>query len=441
MAAILLFPALVFADTYNALDTSYYSCSNQGDHKESTLSALADWYTAHNAPGTFYYSVTGPLEITGYYSVTGGSHQSGDVASINACYLSHNYSCPYGGNVSGTNCINAPACVSPEIRNPITGQCQVPATCSSFESIDPNTNTCVLVTCPDGQIFLSSSTNPTGGCVNTPSACLEGGQICSSVEQYCGNENGSFTVTPACPTKTCASDEFLAADGKTCAKNAQLSCPADQHASSDNTTCVADDPTACPSGTYSGTVNGVKKCIQGTNPHSDGSDVDTTKGTVKTKQEDSTSTSTTVTNPDGSTTTTTTTSNGATTSELTLDTSGLAQDSSIQAINDTLNKTSSKTPFNKSGSGTAPADDYQTQIGTKKQELQTMISGIKSQFAGLTPTLSGGGGSMSCDDGVSLPGLNITFRICLADYQQYFSIIGNSVYVVAAAAALFIILG
>ncbi|MFZ2404086.1 MAG: DUF6531 domain-containing protein, partial [Methylobacter sp.] len=49
--------------------------------------------------------------------------------------LSTKYSCPYGGTLSGTSCINAPAC-GPLVRNAITSSCEIPPKSNGGTCID-----------------------------------------------------------------------------------------------------------------------------------------------------------------------------------------------------------------------------------------------------------------------------------------------------------------
>ncbi|WP_146083326.1 hypothetical protein [Methylobacter tundripaludum] len=432
LVAILFFCfGVSYADTYSAT-LKYY------DHLGNHLSYPDESCTDHSDSTYSYYLDSSDILLLKCMRL----HNTLGILSVAYTYGGL-YSCPYGGTVSGSNCINVIACVAPQMRNPITGQCQIPADCSELGyTLNPNTNTCIKVTCPDGQMYLSSPSNPVGGCYPLPAACPVGGLICSTVEQYCGNENGSIAVTPVCPLPpTCPTGSHLAPDSKTCAKDIQLACPVGQHASLDNASCIADDPKACPPGTRPGTINGVTTCQQsGSIDAPDGVIPVKNTATATTTNGVQTTTAITVANPDGSTTTQSTTTQAPSETKMTFDTTGLAQDSSLKTINDSINKPSSKTAFSSNAPGAAPADTMLAQIDGKKLELQALMTNIKGQFNGMTPTFSGGSG-ISCGSGIHISSLNININFC-PDEQlaQYLPLIGNAIYFLAAFAALVILL-
>ncbi|MFZ2405845.1 MAG: DUF6531 domain-containing protein, partial [Methylobacter sp.] len=76
-----------------------------------------------------------PSPIFLYCSTT---HRSDGVFyEIASGYHIDTYTCPYGGTLSGTSCINAPTCTAPQTRNATTGACGVSPK-SNGSSICPN---------------------------------------------------------------------------------------------------------------------------------------------------------------------------------------------------------------------------------------------------------------------------------------------------------------
>lgn len=88
----------------------------------------------------------------------------------------------------------------------------------------------------------------------------------------------------------------------------------------------------------------------------------------------------------------------------------------------------------------APTNGNQQTIADKKLQVEGLISGIKADYTGLIGDLSPGG-DISCDGGISVPTLGMTFEICIAPYTESISIIGDALYFVAAVVSILIILG
>ena len=173
---LMLLSGTVCADTYPAVAHyhSYYNGTYVTTTDFSSISAACagSTWTGYSMPP--YYSGTNCLSA---------SPQNVNLAS--SANFSPYYTCPSGGTVSGTSCINASPCLSPLIRstvspyacytpleckypetdngngicqdntcptgqnrNPVTNQCQTPPTCGSTENYDPITNTCYLKTLP-----------------------------------------------------------------------------------------------------------------------------------------------------------------------------------------------------------------------------------------------------------------------------------------------------
>jgi len=105
--------------------------------------AVADTY-----PGVpiWYYGGQSfsSLEAACVYSISSNNayvyQSSSEPSSCNLLYygnpttstINRYYTCPYGGDDSGSNCINVPPCTAPATRDS-TGECKLPRVCSSTE--------------------------------------------------------------------------------------------------------------------------------------------------------------------------------------------------------------------------------------------------------------------------------------------------------------------
>jgi len=149
-------------------------------------------------------------------------------------------SCPNGGTISGSSCINAPACVSPNIRSSNSPyQCFTPVECA-YPETDNGSGVCTNTSCPAGQVR-----NPSTKLCQTPPSCIAATTYDPITNQCDLN----------CPKNTHAST-----GNDACLPNPALGCPIGQH--DDGTyQCVADDISACNANQYSGTINGVAQCI------------------------------------------------------------------------------------------------------------------------------------------------------------------------------------
>jgi YD repeat-containing protein len=104
--------ASVFADTYSAT-LKFYTYG--GDYVPDTTAACLSHTSSNYSYELVVFSTTRHDCMRTYRPY----------GSIDIGYIYYGYySCPFGGSVSGTNCINAPACVAPQVtRNAITGAC------------------------------------------------------------------------------------------------------------------------------------------------------------------------------------------------------------------------------------------------------------------------------------------------------------------------------
>jgi len=159
---------------------------------------------------------------------------------ISSVHLSNGFSCPSGGTVSGSSCINSPACISPQIRSSVTPYaCFTPVECA-YPEIDNGAGVCTNTACPVGQVR-----NPSTKLCQTPPSCIAATTYDPITNQCDLN----------CPKNTHASS-----GNDACLPNPALGCPVGQH--DDGTyQCVADGISACNANQYSGTINGVAQCI------------------------------------------------------------------------------------------------------------------------------------------------------------------------------------
>lgn len=439
LVAILLFFSFgVYADTYPA--KQLYSPGN------------GQTYTSHSAACAFYNNSANTSST--YYRASDSFPQCKIVRNTDGYieYISSGVvaSCPYGGSLSGSwpkkSCINAASCPSGQNRNTVTGQCQTPPACGPYQTYNQGTNSCQDIVCPLGQTYQATVLSPSGSCVAIPPSC-DGFDtpICSDGPVTCIGSSGYMRQLSVvrCTPVPCDAPDVSNAAGDGCIPVQPLACPVGQHPNAANTACDADDIAACPSGTRSGTINGIRQCIP--------SDIGTgDKQTAQVPQDGSTAPPQSINTGESKTTgTTTTTNSDGTTSvsitdtatELKLDTTGLAQDTTLQSILDTLKGNGhSSTAWTEPGPGTVPVDGNDADIASKKLELQSLVSGIKGQFSTLAPTISGGG-AIPCGSPISLSSLGISLTFCMSDYASTFEMIGTGVYAVAAVVAVFIVLG
>lgn len=158
-------------------------------------------------------------------------------------YASPSNSCPNGGSISGSNCINAPVCISPQVRKTVSPySCFTPVECV-YPETDNGSGVCANNTCPAGQ----NRSVVTSVCQTPP--------VCGATETYENSSNTCKLYPLKCPGHThanTASDQCLA--------DAPLVCSAGYH--DDGTySCVADNAKSCPTNTTAGTINGIPQCI------------------------------------------------------------------------------------------------------------------------------------------------------------------------------------
>ncbi|MDP1771752.1 MAG: hypothetical protein Q8L15_05655 [Methylobacter sp.] len=231
-----IFSGSVFADTYPAVS-----------NRDTVLSQCQAWFASHypDTPVTC-------KDATGYQGekITGFSvTPSGAVSEYYSLYLQpYGLTCPSGGTLSGTSCINAPACVAPQVRNSL-GVCAAPPPppapdCPNIvhgntitkQTWNDTTQQCEnsdIVYC-DSQLEIPDAA--TGSCLPKPGAV------------DCGN--GVVVISPVtCPVPKNHDNDI------TCPNGLVISPPR---------TCsvLPPDPSQCPPGVETtGYFNGVPTCV------------------------------------------------------------------------------------------------------------------------------------------------------------------------------------
>ncbi len=118
----------VFADTYPAIAsvTGYSIYWGGNTFRSSTPAALCPPTSLIGHTNTCYSYSLSEAGCVFTYVNPHCSRVVGTIAYTLPIIPITTYSCPAGGRVSGTSCINAPACPLGQIRNAITGKCGLP---------------------------------------------------------------------------------------------------------------------------------------------------------------------------------------------------------------------------------------------------------------------------------------------------------------------------
>lgn len=235
---VLLFPGLTLADSYPSSPSDTYHVN--GYPTASSPQGACNyvntaWFGLYNATSSTYAC----------YSLNSTAYPSYSMAGILKATVQ---ACPNGGTVSGSTCINAPACISPTIRQSISPYaCFTPAECR-YPETDNGSGVCANNSCPSGQ-----TRNPTTNLCQIP-------PMCASNESYQVLTNTCLLNKLACPEHTHASTANDA-----CLTDSPLTCPTGQH--DDGTwNCIANTPIACDGNTsQAGYINGQYQCIPKTN--------------------------------------------------------------------------------------------------------------------------------------------------------------------------------
>lgn len=254
LISLLIFPFIVFADTYpSVVYTAEQQCI---DH----IGFVGSQYSGDPSLG---YNA-------GQWSGLKCKILTNGTWTNTAFYNAYN-TCPGGGTVSGSNCINATACDAGSTRSPTTGLCEVscPAsgttkTISILSEKKVNTGGDMTITIdgdPDGSktayeseceyTYTDSDFNTDTGCYTVPGDIPDG---MGNVPVYCAYTATSTGVKDS-NAQTTAVDPTVNAPGST---------PVE---SSDSGNCVTDSTgnklcASSTSGPGCGTVNGTAVCPQ-----------------------------------------------------------------------------------------------------------------------------------------------------------------------------------
>gem|GEM_PF-1129029 len=179
---------IAFADTYPATVSTVYSTAG---YLSSSPSASCE------AAGSAGYS-TGYIRGSGPYYCD--VRQDSNYDNILVTYQTSpetSITCPYGGTVSGTTCIDAPPCTTPAVRA-ATGECKPPpVSCSSTEY--DNGGVCAdIPNCNIGNVGFGAYFDVvTKACVEGPhDLCV--GSNGAAVKVYCGPINDCIPTTTIC---------------------------------------------------------------------------------------------------------------------------------------------------------------------------------------------------------------------------------------------------
>lgn len=234
------------------LAISFFSMRTHADEYPGVITYSALGYTGSSASGVC--TMIPPSLFMSAAVIANGGHMrfqspltciadNGAGGAISTFGINAITSCPSGGTKSGSMCLNAPACLSPEIRSSTSPYaCFTPAECAWPES-DNGSGVCQNNECPSGQ-----NRNPlTNLCQEPPT--------CGSTQTYNIQTNTCELYPLNCPGHTHAN-----AANDQCLPDAPNVCPAGQH--DDGTyNCVADDALGCKSNQQGGYINGVYQCI------------------------------------------------------------------------------------------------------------------------------------------------------------------------------------
>jgi len=289
---------IVSADTYPASGIWYY-----GGQSFSTLDAACTF--AFPGGAYIYQSSTMPSTCNVLY-----------YGSPTTAIISRNPTCPYGGTASADQCINAPACTAPAVRDS-TGECKLPPTCqtnpttttsgatqtmswetlnASSDGCDPHSLNCDYplvanattkqcdLSCPDGStVDVSAGAQcPPPSCPNTVNGSMITKQTFNTVTQQCVNSDivhcdGQLQI-PDADSGTCLPKPGAKDCGNGIVVIAPVACSSEPDHSQDITcpdgtiispprVCapIPPDPKDCPGGASAvettGYVNGVPTCI------------------------------------------------------------------------------------------------------------------------------------------------------------------------------------
>ena len=233
----------VFSDTYpvvNTYQTKYLTATNSSSQQGScTLWVTNGGYNAAYYGGSGY----GVLSTISGTAIVCTTKRVSDNYPTNSDWTRVVSTCPSGGTLSGSTCIDVPVCISPQVRSTSSPYaCFTPKECLYPES-DIGSGVCANNACPVGQ-----NRNPITNLCQTPPTC-------ATAETYDTVKNACTLLPLHCPTHYHPSSTNDA-----CLADPKLACPLGHH--DDGTyLCVADDSHACTSSQQWGSINGAVQCV------------------------------------------------------------------------------------------------------------------------------------------------------------------------------------
>lgn len=225
---LMVFSVSVFADTYPVISSTTYQASNINTGgaapSSSSLSGACDNGSAppiniltagSNGRACTFTQRNSPPD---YVSIT-----YGPIDNYSAVTITVTSTCPAGGTVSGSSCINAPSCTAPQIRNTSTGMCEnPPVTCNYTPTlttfgeiqtihwqIDGGNNTCTdqSVSCQSPLVANVEMKRCDLLCSDGSTANVDGGAICPP--PVCVGEQTVNIATNTCQDPVCSSLQVL----------------------------------------------------------------------------------------------------------------------------------------------------------------------------------------------------------------------------------------
>jgi hypothetical protein len=316
---LFLFANTVFADTYPTV--SLYSHTGPSDSGTDGSALCTRWLPYIGGSTTYaVFALTSGQDSCKFYRVDNYLYYTG--------FLSKTSTCPSGGTVSGSSCINATACVAPQVRSVTTTQCiNNPCSIGSVSQLTQfqasgsqiiymgrgpalSDGTCDYQ-CNDA--LTSEKYNSTGSWA-TYSCNTNGLQSTGSAPVAIAKPSDSVALVPTASGETCSSKtgKNVCTGGSISSGCSYINGAKTCAISTDAVTVGSSPPLASVSAKNCGRVNGSVVCVQASGVSNNVATVTSPAGSsfltyeqgVKTVS----TTSPTVANPDGSTTQTSTNS-------------------------------------------------------------------------------------------------------------------------------------
>jgi hypothetical protein len=236
---LMLSAQIARADTYPAADSPWYSM-----YSAFTQTSISSYISAADLCLKLYalatvYDETRCTDNSGGYYVYG---------------TNHSYSCPYGGTVSGSSCINAPSCTASQVRDATTGECKAPAVSCNYTpllttvgttqtihwQIDGGNNTCTdqSVSCQSPLVANTENKRCDLLCSDGTTANVDSGASCPP--PVCVGEQTVNTATNTCQEPVCSNLQVLDTVHHICLDN--LICVGGQTRNTSTLPYSCDDP-------------------------------------------------------------------------------------------------------------------------------------------------------------------------------------------------------